>query len=83
MGMQKASELDPESLKDKQLILVTTLPDPITLQNVLLHSADISNLTRPFEISEKWSNLVFEEFLHQGDMERSKGLEVSYNSCKN
>lgn len=67
--------------KERQLLL-----------NVLLHSADISNMVRQPMIAKQWSDLVFEEFLnqvrmrlrramliifHQGDQEKALGLPVS------
>ena len=31
------------------------------------HLCDISNATKQFDLCEKWTNLLFEEFFHQGD----------------
>lgn len=59
-------ELFTKDIKDRQLLL-----------NVILHSADISNMVRPPMISRKWSDLVFEEFLSQGDLEKKHGLPIS------
>jgi hypothetical protein len=42
--------------------------------NLLIHSADISNPTKPFNIYLKWGKLVFEEFCQQGDKEKALGL---------
>ena len=42
--------------------------------NLLIHSADISNPTKPFGIYLKWAKLVFEEFCQQGDKEKALGL---------
>lgn len=42
--------------------------------NLLIHSADISNPTKPFNIYLKWAKLVFEEFCQQGDKEKALGL---------
>jgi hypothetical protein len=47
------------------------------LINTLLHTADISNLGRSPEIAKKWSGLVFEEFLLQGDKEKELGIPIS------
>jgi hypothetical protein len=44
------------------------------LQNFLdifIHSADISNPTKPFPIYLKWAKLIVEEFCQQGDKEKS------------
>ena len=46
--------------------------------NCIIHCSDLSNNAKSFEISSKWSELLMEEFHHQGDMERKKGLTVSY-----
>eukprot|EP00002_Diphylleia_rotans_P031051 TRINITY_DN6427_c0_g3_i2.p1 TRINITY_DN6427_c0_g3~~TRINITY_DN6427_c0_g3_i2.p1 ORF type:complete len:1199 (+),score=259.76 TRINITY_DN6427_c0_g3_i2:172-3768(+) len=54
-----------------------TLEDQILLMSVILHAADISNVAKPPEISKIWGDKVLEEFLLQGDQERSKGLPIS------
>eukprot|EP01107_Rhizomastix_libera_P018616 TRINITY_DN982_c0_g1_i1.p1 TRINITY_DN982_c0_g1~~TRINITY_DN982_c0_g1_i1.p1 ORF type:complete len:695 (-),score=239.68 TRINITY_DN982_c0_g1_i1:155-2209(-) len=45
--------------------------------NILLHSADISNAAKKWPISKRWSDLVFDEFLVQGDQEKKLGIPVS------
>ena len=41
------------------------------------HLCDISNATKSFDLCEKWTNLLFEEFYHQGDQEKVMGVTVS------
>ena len=41
--------------------------------NMLLKAADISNISKPFEISRRWGLVVTEEFHLQGDAERTHG----------
>ena len=43
----------------------------------LLHFADISNPTKPLEVYQTWCKRVTEEFFLQGDLERSKGMDIS------
>jgi hypothetical protein len=43
----------------------------------LIHFADISNGAKPFNIFNKWVDLLFKEFFTQGDKEKELGLPVS------
>lgn len=45
---------------------------------LLLHSADISNASRNWELCQQWTHLVMEEFWMQGDREREAGLTLGY-----
>ncbi|CAG8445963.1 6356_t:CDS:1, partial [Acaulospora colombiana] len=49
------------------------------LLKVLIHAADLSNTVRPWDISKRWSDLVVDEFFHQGDLEKANNLPVSPN----
>lgn len=45
--------------------------------NMCLHCSDISNPGKPNKISDKWTDMVYQEFFLQGDLEKEKGLPVS------
>ncbi|KAG5509171.1 hypothetical protein JKF63_06180 [Porcisia hertigi] len=47
-----------------------------TLLETLIKAGDVSNVTKPFEMSRMWAMAVTEEFYCQGDMEKEKGVEV-------
>lgn len=49
----------------------------IMAMTMLMKVSDISNVSRPFEIAEKWCDVLCEEFWRQGDMEKAEGLEIS------
>ena len=49
----------------------------------ILHAADISNPTKPLEIYKIWGQKCLEEFFKQGDLEKEKGLPVSFNCDRN
>ena len=50
--------------------------------NLIIHSADISNPTKKFDIYYKWAELVVEEFYLQGDKEKELGLNCSCDRNK-
>jgi len=47
------------------------------LQAMLLHAADIGNPGKPAALSDRWTDLLRQEFYSQGDLEKSLGLTVS------
>lgn len=53
--------------------------DRTTILKSIMHTADISNPAKPWELSKKWSDLVLEEFFNQGDREKRENLPVSMN----
>jgi hypothetical protein len=49
--------------------------------DLLLKCADISNVSRPFEMANKWCDVLCEEFFRQGELEEAHGM--SYTSPLN
>jgi hypothetical protein len=47
------------------------------MTSVILHSCDISTSLRDFDTSTQWADLLFQEFFHQGDVEKKRGIKVS------
>lgn len=43
----------------------------------LVHTSDLSNPAKMNEVFDKWTTLVYEEFFHQGDVERKLGMNIS------
>ena len=56
--------------------------DSQNYMNLIIHSADISNPTKKFEIYFKWADLVVKEFYYQGDREKKLGLKCSCDRNK-
>lgn len=49
----------------------------LQLLDAILHSADISNPCKEPQKFLKWTDMVIEEFVQQGEREKLEGLEVS------
>jgi hypothetical protein len=47
--------------------------------NYTLHAADLSHNVKSFEVTQKWTKLVMNEFWEQGDLERKEELPISFN----
>ena len=45
---------------------------------MLFHLADISNSSKVWPICLNWIDRLFEEFFMQGDLERDRGMPISY-----
>lgn len=61
-----AGAFDSPDRKDVRLLLA-----------MCLHSADVSNPAKPWNLSVEWSARVMDEFFRQGDSEAGQGLPVS------
>ena len=69
IGQEDLVEISSSNLFDQQQELLS----------FVIHSADISHNTKKFEISKKWTDLLFDEFYAQGDLEKQLNLPVSFN----
>lgn len=49
----------------------------ILMMQMLIKAGDISNCSRPFDVADKWTDFLCEEFFHQGDLEKAKGMEYT------
>jgi hypothetical protein len=58
--------LDPADPKDRYIML-----------NLILKCGDISNVSRPFEMANKWCDVLCEEFFRQGELEATHGMEYT------
>ncbi|EAR99060.2 3'5'-cyclic nucleotide phosphodiesterase family protein (macronuclear) [Tetrahymena thermophila SB210] len=65
-GRLTSQDFDPKD-KDKDICMMS-----------LLHSADVSNPYKPWEICRQWTFKVLDEFWNQGDLERQSGLPITY-----
>lgn len=54
--------------------------DRMAAMEMMMHTSDIGNPSRPWKICHEWANKVMTEFFLQGDKEKELGLPVS-NLC--
>ena len=52
--------------------------DKFQVMDFLIHSADISNPAKKWKLCKTWAVKCINEFWNQGDMERKKGLPISF-----
>jgi cAMP-specific phosphodiesterase 4 len=57
--------------------------DTLSVLKCIIHTSDISNTAKSWKCCKKWSDLVLEEFLVQGDREKDENLPVSMNCDRN
>ena len=62
-----AQDFDPSQGSDKE-----------STTHLLFHMSDISNSVKPFHMAQTWVDLLFQEFFHQGDLERAAGRPITY-----
>jgi putative methionine-R-sulfoxide reductase with GAF domain len=58
--------LDPKEPKDR-----------FTMLDLILKCADISNVSRPFDMANRWCDVLCEEFFRQGELEMAHGMEYT------
>lgn len=78
----KADSLDIKNGENVSLLITEDVKknydNQQNIMDLLIHSADISNPTKPFIIYSKMVDLLFEEFFHQGDLEKKNSLPITY-----
>jgi len=47
------------------------------MEAMILHAADVGTSSKPLAVSDRWAELLREEFYAQGDEEQSRGMPVS------
>jgi len=51
--------------------------DRVLIMQTLLHTADLGNPCKPWNIHIQWTHAIVAEFFSQGDLERSQGKAIS------
>jgi hypothetical protein len=56
---------------------LNNLAHRLMAMKLVLKVADISNVSRPFEIADKWCDILCDEFFRQGDLEKQSGIGLT------
>ncbi|XP_058603619.1 cAMP-specific 3',5'-cyclic phosphodiesterase 4B isoform X2 [Onychostoma macrolepis] len=59
------------------VLLLDNYTDRIQVLRNMVHCADLSNPTKPLDLYRQWTDRIMDEFFHQGDRERERGMEIS------
>ena len=51
--------------------------DRILLFEILIKVADLSNVSRPFDLADRWCAALCEEFFRQGNLEAARGMKYT------
>jgi hypothetical protein len=67
-----------ESVTATPVMKVNVEPKQLLVLQIAMHSADVSNLAKPWSVYEKWLPRIKEEFYCQGDIERELNLPITF-----
>ena len=66
-----------QSLCDENQWNIEDADNRVLALQLLLKVADISNVSRPFDIADKWCDILNNEFFRQGDLEKAQGIGLT------
>ncbi|PAV72834.1 hypothetical protein WR25_19005 [Diploscapter pachys] len=75
-----ATDMSTHFVQIKTMKNMLSLPegiDKIKAMCLIVHACDISHPSKPWNLHERWTEGVLEEFFRQGDLEASMGLPYS------
>ncbi|CAI4230238.1 unnamed protein product [Auanema sp. JU1783] len=75
-----ATDMSTHFVQIKTMKNMLSLPEGIDKNKALcliVHACDISHPSKPWQLHERWTEGVLEEFFRQGDLESSMGLPYS------
>ncbi|XP_052403820.1 cAMP-specific 3',5'-cyclic phosphodiesterase 4B isoform X2 [Carassius gibelio] len=69
--------VETKKVTSSGVLLLDNYTDRIQVLRNMIHCADLSNPTKPLDLYRQWTDRIMEEFFHQGDRERERGMEIS------
>merc|ERR1711933_619474 len=72
----KIFENSTGTLTEQEIEVLTTVEHKKLVLEMILHAADVSNPTKPWNICLAWAHRVLDEYANQGDQEKKLGIPV-------
>lgn len=69
--------VETKKVTSSGVLLLDNYTDRIQVLKNMVHCADLSNPTKSLELYRQWTDRIMDEFFHQGDRERERGMEIS------
>uniref|UniRef100_A0AAY4BC10 Phosphodiesterase n=1 Tax=Denticeps clupeoides TaxID=299321 RepID=A0AAY4BC10_9TELE len=69
--------VETKKVTSSGVLLLDNYTDRIQVLRTMVHCADLSNPTKSLDLYRQWTDRIMEEFFHQGDRERDRGMEIS------
>ncbi|XP_059200416.1 cAMP-specific 3',5'-cyclic phosphodiesterase 4B-like [Centropristis striata] len=69
--------VETKKVTSSGVLLLDNYTDRMQVLRNMVHCADLSNPTKPLDLYRQWTDRIMDEFFHQGDKEREKGMEIS------
>ncbi|XP_026069447.1 cAMP-specific 3',5'-cyclic phosphodiesterase 4B-like isoform X3 [Carassius auratus] len=69
--------VETKKVTSSGVLLLDNYTDRIQVLRNMVHCADLSNPTKSLELYRQWTDRIMDEFFHQGDRERERGMEIS------
>ncbi|XP_056149309.1 cAMP-specific 3',5'-cyclic phosphodiesterase 4B-like isoform X2 [Lampris incognitus] len=69
--------VETKKLTSSGVLLLDNYTDRMQVLRNMVHCADLSNPTKSLDLYRQWTDRIMDEFFHQGDRERERGMEIS------
>ncbi|XP_017327067.1 cAMP-specific 3',5'-cyclic phosphodiesterase 4B [Ictalurus punctatus] len=69
--------VETKKVTSSGVLLLDNYTDRVQVLRNMVHCADLSNPTKPLDLYRQWTDRIMDEFFHQGDRERERGMEIS------
>uniref|UniRef100_A0AAV2JQM1 Phosphodiesterase n=1 Tax=Knipowitschia caucasica TaxID=637954 RepID=A0AAV2JQM1_KNICA len=69
--------VETKKVTSSGVLMLDNYTDRMQVLRNMVHCADLSNPTKPLDLYRQWTDRIMNEFFHQGDRERERGMEIS------